>query len=153
MDLFSLIQFMSECGTAQLRLSLCFLCSCYSRCCHWRGWSQQYFAFVELIILNLNDDQSEARLKWRDTHSDWHSEWVTQWQRSWHNDDRGPPGSGRKNMPLSLKIFGSRAKTKFWCWPLILLIRYLKMGFFSIRRATKIKGRHRECYLFFFMQL
>ena len=31
---------------------------------HWRGWSRQYFAFVELIDLDLNDDdifdQSEA---------------------------------------------------------------------------------------------
>ena len=56
-----LVWFIFECGTAQLSLSLFF----YSRYCHWRGWSRQYFAFVELINLDLNDDdifdQSEAK--------------------------------------------------------------------------------------------
>ena len=56
--------FKSECDTAQLRHSLFFLFSCYSRYCHWGRWARQYFAVVELIDLDLNDDdifyQSEA---------------------------------------------------------------------------------------------
>ena len=54
---FNLIQFKFECGTAQLRLQLFFLFSCYRRYCHWGGWAQRYVTFIELIHLNdLNDD-------------------------------------------------------------------------------------------------
>ena len=49
---FNLIHFMSECGTAQLRLSFYFLFSCYNRYCHWVGWARQYVAFNKLIHLN-----------------------------------------------------------------------------------------------------
>ena len=51
MDLFNLIQFKSECGTAQLRLSLFFLFSCYSRYCHWGGWAWRKNFLVSQILL------------------------------------------------------------------------------------------------------
>ena len=65
MDLFNSIQFKSECGTAQLRLSLFFLFSCATAdIVNDMDGLDNIFAFVELIDLNLNDDdifdQSEA---------------------------------------------------------------------------------------------
>ena len=60
--------FKSECGTAQLRLSLF---SCYSRYCDWRGWSRQYFVFMELIDLDLNDNILASPALWAGACKKW----------------------------------------------------------------------------------